>query len=147
MDLSYLGQDNLARGLRNNNPGNIKINPANDWQGKVPLDQNTDGTFEQFYFFAYGVRAMIRLIRDSYMLQQGRNTIEKIILQYAPASENDPDAYTNFVSTATGYAPDQPLQADKETLQKLIPAMAWMETGVFNAISPAVFEKAWELST
>lgn len=42
----------LPRGIRNNNPLNIKI--GNDWKGEVP---NTDGTFEQFESMEYGLRA------------------------------------------------------------------------------------------
>ncbi|MCA9329527.1 hypothetical protein KDA11_02695, partial [Candidatus Saccharibacteria bacterium] len=33
------------RGIRNNNPGNIRIS-NNQWRGKIPVSQNTDGSFE-----------------------------------------------------------------------------------------------------
>ena len=36
------------RGIRNNNPLNIRLNPDNRWQGRVPPKHNSDGAFEQF---------------------------------------------------------------------------------------------------
>jgi hypothetical protein len=34
----------IPRGIRNNNPGNIKKNSV-DWNGLVPEDEQTDNTF------------------------------------------------------------------------------------------------------
>jgi hypothetical protein len=33
----------LPRGIRNNNPLNIRLDPENRWQGKVPPKHNSDG--------------------------------------------------------------------------------------------------------
>jgi hypothetical protein len=38
----------LPRGIRNNNPLNIRLNPDNRWQGRVSPKLNSDGAFEQF---------------------------------------------------------------------------------------------------
>lgn len=141
--LSYLGQSSLPRGLRNNNPGNLKISSSN-WQGKIPESQNTDGVFEQFKTFAYGVRAMIKLIRDTYMTKWNLRTIRQIVSKYAPTSENDTGSYVYSVSAKTGFGPDQQLGTDKETLRRLVQAMAYHENGRM-AIDDEFFNLAWSM--
>lgn len=50
-----------ARGLRNNNPGNIRIN--NDlFQGEVGPSE--DKSFKQFTTMAYGYRAMFKILSN-----------------------------------------------------------------------------------
>jgi hypothetical protein len=52
----------MVRGIRNNNPGNVRISRANAWIGKkVP---NTDGEFEQFDEMWQGVRAMSHILQN-----------------------------------------------------------------------------------
>lgn len=102
---------NQTRGLRNNNPGNIRRTPVNDlggpdpWQGLAP--QQTDVSFFQFVSAAYGIRAMAIILRG--YRNNGRNTISKIITRWAPASENDVAAYVQDVSSYSGIDPDAPL--------------------------------------
>ncbi|MEQ2017041.1 structural protein, partial [Photorhabdus bodei] len=36
----------MSRGIRNNNPGNIRW--GDDWQGLIPASQRTDKSFCQF---------------------------------------------------------------------------------------------------
>lgn len=142
-NLSYLGDQSLPRGMRNNNPGNLRIS-NNDWQGKISVSENTDGAFEQFNLYVYGVRAMIRLVRDSY-ISAGNNTISKVINRYAPSSENNTTAYINTVSSSMGISPNQTLSTDYNTMQALIQAMAKHENGR-DAISNTIFSIAWQLS-
>jgi len=140
--LSYLGQNNLPRGMRNNNPGNIRIS-SNTWKEKLPIGQNTDGAFEQFRAYVWGIRAMILNLRSYF--NSGTNTIRKIITKWAPSSDgNDTDAYINTVSAQTGLAPDQVLTFDRGTLQKLVRAMAYVENGR-DAVQPNQFNHAWDL--
>lgn len=141
--VSYLGQSNLPRGMRNNNPGNIRIG-ASEWQGKISIDKNTDGAFEQFVAYPWGVRAMIKLLKDTYMGKWGLVTIRDIINKYAPSSENDSVAYINTVSNKTGLSPDQTLSPDKTTIKKLVQAMAKVENGR-DAIDSGMFELGWSL--
>lgn len=88
----------MKRGTRNNNPGNIRISPAK-WKGKVPVDLNTDGAFEQFVSMPYGIRALYRLL-ITYINKYGLTTVDAIIDRYAPAGDNSEAArnnYKNFV--------------------------------------------------
>jgi hypothetical protein len=146
MNISYLGQNNLPRGIRNNNPGNIEQNASNNWRGKVPPSQNTDGRFEQFERMVFGVRAMIKLLRDSYIKRSEFDTIELIVTKYAPSFENDTRAYINAVSRDTGFARNQRLGTDKATIRKLVQAMAKHETGWARAVSDEMFDAAWSIA-
>lgn len=84
---------NVTRGIRNNNPGNIRISTAN-WQGKIPITQNTDGAFEQFVSMGYGIRALYRLLITYF--GYGLNTVDAIIDRYAPAGDNSEQARQNY---------------------------------------------------
>lgn len=105
---SFLGDMSKPRGIRNNNPGNLVITGI-DWKGKVPIQQNTDGMFEQFENWYYGVRAMwIDLKGD--VFTDGDNTIRKLIHKYAPPFENPTETYIQYVANFTGKSPDELIQ-------------------------------------
>lgn len=57
----------ITRGVRNNNPFNIKMSNKNNWLGKVKHSSNTDGTFEQFISMKYGLRAGVRLLKNYFL--------------------------------------------------------------------------------
>ena len=133
----------LPRGLRNNNPGNIKLS-STPWKGKIPPGENTDGTFEQFKTMDYGTRAMIKVLQ-TYYTRYGLNTIKTLLARYAPNSENPTSNYVDFVVKKSGYGPNAPLDMSKETLKKIILPMADFENGVKNALSVADFDKGWNL--
>lgn len=95
------------RGVRNNNPGNLVIT-RDQWIGKVPVDKNTDGVFEQFYEPKWGLRALFIDMRGD-IEKRGQNTIRKLITAYAPPSENNTQAYINSVVYQVGLGADSPL--------------------------------------
>lgn len=142
MALSYLGSANLPRGIRNNNPGNLRMGSSN-WQGMVPHNQNTDGAFEQFETYVYGVRAMTKLLMN--YIYGGYNTIRSILYRYAPpADNNNTEAYVNAIVAATGISDNAYLSTDKATMQKLVTAMAYYENGQ-QAVDSNMFDLAWNL--
>lgn len=141
----------IPRGIRNNNPGNIVINPANDWRGKIPEELNTDYDcrakkvaqhFEQFETYEHGVRAMTILLRN--YINQGHDTLSLIIYKYAPAHENPSSEYVQFVAKKTKFSTDSLLNTNKETLRALVKAMAHFENGK-PAVTDTQFNKAWEM--
>ena len=142
--LSYLGRAGLPKGMRNNNPGNIRLS-NNAWQGKIPPSQNTDGAFEQFQTYAYGIRAMIKNLLSYY--NSGLNTLQSIIYKWAPpADANDSAAYVNFVAMRTGLYPTQSLDLRNETtMRKVVMAMSEMENGS-PAVTAEQFNYAWALA-
>jgi hypothetical protein len=82
----------VARGIRNNNPGNIRI--GINWLGRVVPGK--DVSFVEFKSMPLGVRALyIDLINKH---KTGLNTIQKVIYKYAPPSENKTEAYIASVA-------------------------------------------------
>ena len=118
-----------ARGIRNNNPLNIRRSESNKWQGLAA--RQTDRRFAQFAAREWGYRAAFCLIR-TYMERRGANTLGKIVTRWAPPSDgNDTQAYIDFVSRTTGIAADRPLRfADQEAMVGIVRSMAQMESGV-----------------
>lgn len=118
-------QKMLPRGLRNNNPLNIRI--GNTWLGE--REHPTDGEFEEFVSLAYGVRAAFLILRR-YIRRYHLNTIRLIVERWAPRNENETEKYIQFVCKDTGIMPDATIQyEDKETMYKLVDAMAFVECG------------------
>ncbi|EAA2779312.1 structural protein [Salmonella enterica subsp. enterica serovar Teko] len=134
---------NTPRGIRNNNPGNIR--QGDDWQGLVAKSQRTDKSFCQFTTPEYGIRAMIIILRN-YQHRHGLNTVTGIINRWAPSSENNTQAYINSVAQATGVAPDQRIDTtDSRFMVKLLQAIIRHENGV-QPYDFSVFVKALDLA-
>jgi hypothetical protein len=104
---SYLGRKELSRGVRNNNPGNLVLTNI-AWQGKIPNSQNTDKHFEQFTDVKFGIRAMLRDLTND--IDKGKNTVRKLITEYAPPSENNTQKYIEVIAKAVGLDPDQTIK-------------------------------------
>lgn len=135
-----LGDETLPLGFRNNNPLNL-IKSGNAWKGKI---KDAPGRFEQFCSMEYGTRAAMINLR-SYIERYNRNTIAKIISRWAPAHENDTQAYIRFVSEQSGYHPNAELKFEKGTIFELVDAMSQMENGAGVFVDDWVKERAWEM--
>jgi hypothetical protein len=122
MATSFIGQSNLPRGLRNNNPGDIRVGDA--WQGMTGAD---DKGFVIFDSIAWGMRAMATDLLNK--ISKGENTITEIISIYAPPSENDTASYIAAVSADMGIDPDQVLPMDQGTFHSLLRAIMNHELG------------------
>lgn len=115
----------LPRGIRNNNPLNIRI--GNVWLGEVP--NPTDKEFEQFVSMFYGLRAGFILLRR-YIRRYHLTTVPDIISRWAPGSENNTVKYIDTVCQLSGIAPDAQIDyGDEETLVNLVDAMILVECG------------------
>lgn len=113
------------RGIRNNNPLNIRI--GNNWWGEV--ENQTDTQFEQFEKMEYGIRAAFIILRR-YIEKYGRNTVELIVSSWAPSSENNTKAYIKFVCEKAGFPEDYIIKYDnKKTMVRLVDAMIQYECG------------------
>lgn len=117
----------LARGIRNNNPGNLVITSI-AWQGKIPSKSNTDGKFEQFETMELGIRAMFKdLVND---INKGKNTVRKLINEYAPPSENNTSQYIKDVCQSIGVKADDVITSiNQEFLLKLGKSIIRKENG------------------
>lgn len=114
-----------SRGIRNNNPGNIR--KGEKWQGLSAI-QN-DSSFCMFRSAEYGIRALAILLKNYYE-KYGLDTVTKIIKRYAPHTENDTDAYIESVSRALGVLPKRRINpTEPEVMLKLIKAIILHENG------------------
>lgn len=115
----------LPRGIRNNNPLNIRI--GNVWLGEVR--KPTDREFEQFISMEYGLRAAFVLLRR-YIRHYHLNTIEDIVKRWAPSSENNTQKYIDFVAHRMQYdAQAEIVFEDAKLMYSLVMAMAYYECG------------------
>ena len=138
---SYGRAYSVPRGIRNNNPGNIEKNKANDWLGKVPPEKNTDSRFEQFTEYKYGVRALIILLYN--YIKGTRNTLTKIFAAYAPPAENNTKSYIDFVARRLGIGADDIISPTKQVIKELAQAIGRMENGQ-EAVTDAQFEEGYK---
>lgn len=132
------------RGIRNNNPLNI-IKSNVEWEGKIPVECNTDGTFEQFKSLDLGIRAAVQNLlahirRDR--RQRIRTTVRDEIFRWCP--DNTAPGYTAFVCKKANLEPNEILDdTNKNQICRLLWAMSHFENGYelpFN-----YFERQYDL--
>ena len=115
------------RGLRNCNPGNIRIT-KDKWQGLRP--QQTDKSFFQFTEMKWGYRALIITLQN-YHRRHGCRTITDYINRWAPPSENNTGGYISRVckemEVPNSYVPNVD---DKATMCAFAAAISQVENGV-----------------
>lgn len=130
----------MPRGLRNNNPLNIRIS-TDKFVGEVQPSQ--DKAFKQFDTMTHGYRAAFRVLR-TYINNYKCDTIRKIISRWAPATENNTLAYVMTVSDRAGISPDAPISADnREMMIRIVAAMSFVENGREAVMSDVI--RGWEL--
>ena len=102
------------RGIRNCNPLNIRLS-SDKWQGQVlPQRGSGEGAFCQFYSMEWGWRAAFVILCRTYYGKYGLKTIRDIVSRWAPAKENNTEAYIRHVSDYTGIAPNKGLGSPQE---------------------------------
>lgn len=135
-----MAKKTVPRGLRNNNPGNIRINGV-AYQGEVLPSK--DKAFKQFSAMAYGYRAMFVLLH-TYQRKYGLRSIETMISRYAPSNENHTRGYIDAVAEWSGVpASCRVTSTNAEVMVPIVAAMSRVENGV-----PAVMDDVvagWKL--
>lgn len=117
--------NNLPRGLRNNNPGNIRRN-SDVFQGEKT---SSDREFKQFKSMAYGYRAIFKIL-SNYYRNYKLDTIRKMISRWAPENENNTDAYIKAVSDYAGIPADDSINVnDREQMIRIVAGMSKVENG------------------
>lgn len=128
----------MPRGLRNNNPGNIRH--GDEWEGMREVQ--TDDAFVQFKDPVYGIRAMARVLK-SYS-NRGVVYLSDIILTWAPeADSNDVHAYIASVEQSSGLYGNEIVEP--VDYPNLIAAIIRHENGS-NPYSMAVIEQGVALA-
>ncbi|HHQ5740318.1 TPA: hypothetical protein ACSRGN_001613 [Klebsiella pneumoniae] len=118
------GNSSAARGLRNNNPGNIEAG-SNSWDGLA----GSDGRFAKFVTPEHGIRALGKNLL-SYQ-RQGYDTVSEIVNRWAPASDgNNTEAYIAALCKKLNVTPnDQLNMSDINTLRQLCAGIIQHENG------------------
>ena len=117
-------QTTVPRGLRNNNPLNIRHN-ADNFLGETI---GNDTAFKTFTTMAYGYRAAFVILYTYH--SRGLNTIEKIVARWAPPNENNTESYTINIERWSGVPRDKVLTtADGADYILIVAAMSFVENG------------------
>ena len=129
-----------SRGLRNNNPGNLRLS-EDKWRGLRPVQ--TDEDFFQFRDMPHGYRALIITLQN-YRRKHHCRSIADFITRYAPPAENNTAGYIRRVCAGMQvpdvYVPDVD---DRATMCALAAAISGVENGV-PAVTADV-EAGWRL--
>lgn len=121
-------KEQLPRGIRNNNPGNIR-HGAN-WLGLNPNGRNIDSAFCVFESPVLGIRALAKVLIN-YKKIHGLNTVRQIVSRYAPPNENQTAAYIQTVAKQLEVYPDTKINIEKRgVLTVFIKAVIRMENGI-----------------
>lgn len=133
-----------ARGIRNNNPGNLRH--GDKWQGLAK--EQTDSAFCQFESMEYGCRALMKTLQ-TYHNKYNLDNIEGIIARWAPTNENDTMSYINSVSKrlAINSKESLDLEHNPHLYLELAKAIALHENGKEAlTISNETWDKAYKLA-
>jgi len=129
-----------ALGLRQNNPGNLRPDPAHPWLGEIPSPND----YCCFNTPENGLRAMGKNILTA-VYKHGCNTITRLITRWAPPNENDTVAYIKAVAGDVGVDADAPLDVTNgSVMSSLLMAITRHENGEIY-YSVLIFERAASL--
>lgn len=137
-------KDLRPRGIRNNNPLNIRKGVK--WLGLSPVPD--DGQFCRFDSMLYGFRAAFTLLRNYITGQNSAkrhfDTPAAIISRWAPPSENATSLYIQRVADYSGLDPHERLDwRSRSQMCALVAAMARVECG--QKFDAALIESAFDL--
>ena len=129
----------MTRGMRNNNPLNIRRVVGVTWKGEIvsPIE---DKQFVQFAGLEYGLRAAFCILR-TYRNKYHAVCIEDIITRWAPPTENDTRKYISDVCTLTRFGGKERLTENE--WPRLVQAMAFVECGAL--LSPETINRGYKL--
>src|SRR3546814_9851004 len=129
----------IPRVIRLNNPGNIEHGAP--WEGLDP--RNRDPRFCGFVSPEYGIRAIVRVLITYYDKRRARDgsridTVREIVERWAPAGENNTEAYAKHVASPINADPDMIVDVTNNSIMRgLAPAILKHENGRAHACTPA----------
>lgn len=124
----------LPRGIRNNNPGNLRLG-RDRWLGQKA--EQADKAFVEFTDVVFGLRALLRTLQ-TYFFKYSLDTVESIINRFAPPHENATDHYIHHVTKELGVGRQEKISlGEKETLLRLAKAIVRHENGAAPDGMPA----------
>lgn len=122
----HTGSIFTPRGIRNNNPGNIRLSSAR-WRGQKA--QQMDNAFVEFETPLMGLRALMVLLL-TYYRKFNLDSVGSILRRYAPPHENATDHYIESVAKRLGVEREQGLKMeDAKVLAAFASAIVRHENG------------------
>ena len=121
------------RGIRNNNPGNIRI--GDPWQGlakpsQMKSFQKDETVFCVFSSPKWGIRAVVRIL-IYYQDKHNLRTVSEMINRWAKPSNNDTSEYVRFVSQKMKIDSNTSFTvAEYNRAYPMVDAMIRMENGI-----------------
>ena len=118
-----------TRGIRLNNPGNIRKSDATRELIGLSVFQDDPG-FWTFFTPEYGIRAIAKLLL-TYQRKHRLFSCAQIIGRWAPSSDSNPTtAYAEFVATQLNVNTNEDVDLeDTATLTKMVKAIIHFENG------------------
>ena len=145
----------MSRGIRNNNPLNIRHGKSR-WEGRTRVQ--TDAEFVTFKSMAYGYRAAWKLM-ETYrlrLMQAGMSyTLENIIHRWAPPEDNnDTQAYLRTVIRLLDYKvggrqplPSPTCREGHRVFARILMAMTCVECGIKpDEVDRWSIEQGWTMA-
>ena len=145
----------MSRGIRNNNPLNIRHGKSR-WEGRTRVQ--TDAEFVTFKSMAYGYRAAWKLI-ETYQLrlrmEDKSYTLENIIHRWAPPEDNnDTQAYLRTVIRLLDYKvggrqplPSPTCREGHRMFARILMAMTCVECGIKpDEVDKRSIEQGWTMA-
>jgi len=136
------------RGIRNHNPGNIER--GQPWQGLADPNEMTPAQRAETRFCVFrapewGIRAIARIL-ITYQDKHDIRSVRGMIGRWAPAAENDTDAYVRAVADRLGVAADTAVDVHTyAVVRPLVEAIIRHENGA-QPYSDAVIDKGLALA-
>lgn len=127
-----MGKKRLPRGIRNNNPLNIR---KGKWEWLGEIHSKEEKSFCVFRDMKYGYRAAFLLMFVVYYEKRGLKTIREIINRWAPPSENRTQLYVSFVARRVDFDERATLPlpyVNVDIWLALLKAMTIFECGYFE---------------
>jgi hypothetical protein len=122
------GLTEVSRGIRNNNPLNLKKGVKFAYMIENPNEK----TFMTFSKSWQGIRAGVLDITND--IAKGKNNLVSLISEFAPKKENDTKNYINLLSKKLSITKDTILdRTDFNFMLKLVKAIIEVENGTINA--------------
>lgn len=129
-----------ARGIRNNNPGNLDFNPSmylkDKWVGELGIEDCDNPRFTTFDSPEHGIRALCKVLLTYHRKRRASDgsaidTVQEIIDRWAPPSENNTDAYAAHVRDLLDVESGEKISVDDPSvLLVLAKAIIQHENGV-----------------
>lgn len=133
-----------TRGIRNNNPMNIRRGAQ--WQGLAKVQ--SDESFCVFESMTFGLRAGMKLLKNYITGNNATmvkyDTIRRIVFRWAPPTENATLKYVDYIYQTTKIHPDERLWwSHKDRIKAIARAMCFVESG-YN-VDDELLESAYHL--